>query len=723
MSNVLLKGTLRLVLGHNDRAAGDRARDAGDWARATRHYQSFLRMRPRNFSILVQYGNVLKEGGHYDRALRAYEKAVALRPRDADIHLQLGHLFKLMQRTDEAIRAYRRSLDLGAESNPALHELLNLGADGLVKADSSDDTSSQTRILFDFTDFVIYLRHNDSMSGIQRVVANLLQGMLKAESKYSCEIWPVLPDYHQMQMHRVQRSLVTALIEAVENNRGRTAINGLLDLIETSKIRIDPQQRLRAGDVFTIAGAFWIYGRYDLLAQLRRLGIAVYVYVHDLIQITDPQYVAKDATNDFRKSFFDVVNVASAILTNSEFVAGEVRRYVAKNVSFSLPVKAVTLATELKQDHASTQHIAGPELRPLLGTRYVLFVSTIEVRKNHRYVLDLWERFIADGDVDVPNLVFVGKWGWQVEQLRSDIEDSDYLGGRLFIFNGIPDGDLAALYKHCLFTVYPSFAEGWGLPVGESLAYGKPCVATRATAVPEVGGDLCLYIDPFNVEEGHAVIKPLLAEPRRIERWTETVRSRFKPKTWPTFTDEFFGALISLKEQNTTRDINTVLVPGEIAYFGHGAILQAGDTALPSARLSRVSGWHQLEGWGCWAASRRAQLQMPTPSAPGVAVEVFLLACAPDEETAADCIVDIEGVRTIVEGLGSLPRWYRLNGRLDGSGHLSILLTAGRGFGRRLDEVARYIGVIALAFVPADDPGAVEAFFSHLVAGPTRTAV
>ena len=60
------------------------------------------------------------------------------------------------------------------------------------------------------------------------------------------------------------------------------------------------------------------------------------------------------------------------------------------------------------------------------------------------------------------------------------------------------DVELALLYRKCLLTMFPSLAEGWGLPVGESLAYGKICIASRAGAIPEVGGELVDYVDPYD---------------------------------------------------------------------------------------------------------------------------------------------------------------------------------------------------------------------------------
>jgi glycosyltransferase involved in cell wall biosynthesis len=66
----------------------------------------------------------------------------------------------------------------------------------------------------------------------------------------------------------------------------------------------------------------------------------------------------------------------------------------------------------------------------------------------------------------------------------------------------VTDAELDLLYRKCMFTTFPSFAEGWGLPVGESLAHGKITICSPVGGIPEVGGELLDYIDPYNVSSG-----------------------------------------------------------------------------------------------------------------------------------------------------------------------------------------------------------------------------
>jgi Flp pilus assembly protein TadD len=104
----------------------DRARDAGDWALAARHYREALEKNPGQPAIWVQYGHALKESGNPQEAEEAYKKSLELDDRSADTHLQLGHLLKIQGRKDDAAAAYLRSLSVDPATSPAVAALLDL---------------------------------------------------------------------------------------------------------------------------------------------------------------------------------------------------------------------------------------------------------------------------------------------------------------------------------------------------------------------------------------------------------------------------------------------------------------------------------------------------------------------------------------------------------------------------------------------------------------------
>ena len=105
------------------------------------------------------------------------------------------------------------------------------------------------------------------------------------------------------------------------------------------------------------------------------------------------------------------------------------------------------------------------------------------------------------------------------------------------------DADLTALYRGCLFTVFPSLYEGWGLPVTESLAFGKPCVVAAVASLPEAGGDLARYFDPDNLHDAVGVIRAVLQDRPGLAAWEARVRREFRPVPWSASAEAVLRAL------------------------------------------------------------------------------------------------------------------------------------------------------------------------------------
>ena len=164
---------------------------------------------------------------------------------------------------------------------------------------------------------------------------------------------------------------------------------------------------------------------------------------------------------------------------------------------------------------------------------YVLIVSTIEARKNHILLFRVWRRLLEEMPRDqIPTLVFAGRVGWLVNDLMQQLRNADYLDGKILLVEDPTDDELETLYAGCRFTLFPSLYEGWGLPVTESLSFGRPCIISRATSLPEAGGNLARYFDPENAGEAYDVIRNAIETPEQTEAWAEQVRREFKPVTW-----------------------------------------------------------------------------------------------------------------------------------------------------------------------------------------------
>jgi hypothetical protein len=126
------------------------------------------------------------------------------------------------------------------------------------------------------------------------------------------------------------------------------------------------------------------------------------------------------------------------------------------------------------------------------------------------------------------------------------IEKDPMVAGRIAIVDDASDRDLAWLYGNCRFTVYPSFYEGWGLPVAESLAYGKYCIASSTSSLPEVGQGLIKHIDPLDFVAWYDEVEGLISDRAKLARLETRIKSDYRPVTWNESGDRFLREVLSM---------------------------------------------------------------------------------------------------------------------------------------------------------------------------------
>ena len=611
-------------------AAGDEARDRKDWPAAAAGYEAYLRERPEDAPIWVQLGHARKEQGLLEEAVAAYRRAVALQPGEVDGHLQLGRALRLAGREGEAVEALRTALESGPSAE-AYRELSLLGQGELaMELMASWEDSVTDATLYDVSDLLGYLRAHQTLSGIQRVQANIIEQILLSPAGatgrhrfvMSADRTPSEPVLLVLPSDGLLRMLRYATGRAVQHARLRS----LVDDVEALAVPLVP----RAGQTLMILGAFW--GLRQVIGNARRLreeGLRIGVYIYDLIPVTHPEFCDWALTFHFGMSLGDALPCFDFVLTISEHVAQEVRTVLGRAGLSHTPVQAVPLAHVLKASEVRRRDLWTPAISVLKDVPFVLVVSTIEARKNHAYLFRLWREMLAAGE-DVPDLVFVGRPGWRVDDLMAQLRDTGYLDGKLHILHDLTDDELSTLYRHCLFTAFPSFVEGWGLPVGESLAHGAPCVASSSSSIPEVGGDLVDYIDPLNLRDGLATVRKLLFEPGCLDQRREEIARRFRPRSWAMVTEDLLRAIARLSPARPTSpdavvprwDAGRFFRPNELLPR-LGRILPADYLTCPS-RLMLGHGWYECEGFGVWMRGEEAQLSFRTPLSEGEEIVVYL---------------------------------------------------------------------------------------------------
>ncbi|WP_284948087.1 glycosyltransferase family 4 protein [Acidisoma cladoniae] len=610
--------------GQSLRSKGDAARDARDWAGAEKAYRDFLSSKPDDAAIWVQYGHILKEQDKSSDAERAYRKAVALRPDDGDPSLHLAHLLKRMGRLSEATEMFETSFK-ASPTGDAYGELLALRGERVdLDEDDSDETLTTSATFIEIDDLLGYLEAHKTLSGIQRVQVGVIQHVLaSARQNENCVF--VLNPINGDSLWMLKNEHLRELVDYVTGpNVDHEQLRRIVARARSGATLISPQ----AGQCYLVLGAFWgsggVAGRY---LHLKKVGVLLGVYIYDLIPITHSEYCDARLSHEFAMSFGDGMAIFDFVLTISDYTAREVIRYREKFNLPAMPVITVPLAHSHSDNVTPRKRMVwGPHIAQLKDRPYVLMVSTIEARKNHAYLVAAWKQFLEEG-LDPPDLVFVGRFGWHVSSLMEMLELTRNLDGRVHVLHDLSDAELQTLYDGSLFTAFTSFVEGWGLPVGESLAQGRPCVASSTSSVPEVGGDLVDYVDPHNLRDGLEVLRKMAFNDAYRAQRERDIADRFVARTWR---DVGVDLLEKVGKVRTTVKTN----PSGEMFFAAGSVFTVSDLAfgtilpkdygLSPKRLMLTDFGYTIEPHGCWMRGNKGSLRFRSDQPAGTEISVYL---------------------------------------------------------------------------------------------------
>jgi glycosyltransferase involved in cell wall biosynthesis len=317
-----------------------------------------------------------------------------------------------------------------------------------------------------------------------------------------------------------------------------------------------PGLAVQPGDVFLILGAPWAGPAYGaFLQQLRgRYPLEPALLLYDLIPLRRPEWCAADLVQNFGQWLRSTLPQCPRLMAISQATAADVEAYAREvGLTLSSPVQPVPIGTDF-----GLAMNAGADRGPALGLpragSYVLFVSTMEARKNHAMLFKVWRRLVSELPSDkVPTLVFAGRVGWLVSDLMQQLENTDWLDGKIRLIRDPTDAELAALYEGCLFTVFPSLFEGWGLPVSESLGRGQPCLTSNRTSLPESGGALARYFDPETLDDAYRAVRAVIDDPAGLEAWRDEVRRLYRHMPWEETADAILAHCLAGADQPAAR--------------------------------------------------------------------------------------------------------------------------------------------------------------------------
>jgi glycosyltransferase involved in cell wall biosynthesis len=264
------------------------------------------------------------------------------------------------------------------------------------------------------------------------------------------------------------------------------------------------------------------------LEWVTRSGVKPIYFIHDLIPITHPQFCRDGEAEKHKARMNTALKAAHGVIGNSQDTLAILSKF-AEGEGISIPkMTAAHLGTaEIPNVTNTSASIAKP---------YFVILSTIEGRKNHILLLDVWRQMVASGMQDVPHLVVIGQRGWQCEHVTERLDNDEQLKPYVTELSECTDEEIAQYLSGARALLFPSFAEGYGMPLMESLMVGTPAIVSDIAVFREIASDIPEFLDPVDREGWLGMIKRYYTEPS-AER--EQQMQRIAKLKLPSWLDHF----------------------------------------------------------------------------------------------------------------------------------------------------------------------------------------
>jgi glycosyltransferase involved in cell wall biosynthesis len=287
----------------------------------------------------------------------------------------------------------------------------------------------------------------------------------------------------------------------------------------------DAPKRLPANAVYLNIAQYGLEYPFLLRWLAERSDVKAVFFAHDLLPLDHPQYFRPGYRDIFQRRFDAIERRAAAVLATSRVVAERIRVEYERKKKPAPPILAAHLPSPLADAGQTTRR--GSELPP-----YFVAIATLEPRKNHALLLEVWRRLNA-GVETPPKLVCVGSPGWS-RALVADIRaQAAALSSTVALISDLPAPALRTLLANARALVMPSFAEGYGIPVVEALTLGVPVICSDIPVFREVSQGAGTFLPPADPGAWAAAIGELLNPAGH-----ETARRRaaaFRAQDWPGY--------------------------------------------------------------------------------------------------------------------------------------------------------------------------------------------
>lgn len=228
----------------------------------------------------------------------------------------------------------------------------------------------------------------------------------------------------------------------------------------------------------------------SFLAWTRASQVRPVYMVHDLIPITNPEFCRAGEADKHELRVRNVLASAVGVIGNSQATLDSLETFAARETLDTPSTIAAPLGTDLRLNpHGRIARQSRPTF---------VVLGTIEARKNHLMLLEMWRGMVARLGADTPRLLIIGQRGWECEQVFEILDHDEILRGAVIEVGRCTDPELTAHLKNARALLFPSLVEGYGLPLIEALHAGVPVIASDLPVFREIGQNIPDFLDPMD---------------------------------------------------------------------------------------------------------------------------------------------------------------------------------------------------------------------------------
>ncbi|MFT4059597.1 MAG: glycosyltransferase family 1 protein [Legionella sp.] len=230
------------------------------------------------------------------------------------------------------------------------------------------------------------------------------------------------------------------------------------------------------------------HATYERLARHKK--VKPIFFVHDLIPMHYPEYCSSGEDKRHKAKMDYLLALGHGVITNSQATLNDLHEYCQQTDKKLPPAVAALLGSSLCAPLISGSR---PTQNP-----YFVMLSTIEPRKNHLLLLKIWRQLVQTLGKQTPQLYIIGKRGWECENVMDLLDRSKFLADAVTEVPTCSDTELITYLSHAQALLFPSFTEGYGLPVLEALSLGIPVIASNLPVFREIAAEVPEYIEPLD---------------------------------------------------------------------------------------------------------------------------------------------------------------------------------------------------------------------------------